>query len=730
MADINRVQYVGQDFDTVRQDILTYLQAKYPDEYNDYVASNLGMALIDQLAWSMQGLSWYLNRKTSDHYFPTASTPNSISKVARWLGYKPRGAEASRVSLTVSLSGGPYTFPVRIARFFQFKGPNRLVFEYRGVNPIVYAPGETTKTFDVYEGQTQFKTFVSNGDLNQKFNLLGVPVGKFVEDGSVSVTIDNANWIESPVIPFQASERFETNLLSTPPVLKFGDGVQGLIPPEDSVVNVSFAATSGFKGRILSGTIREPVQTLVANFENIPLLITQSAASFGGEDPEGLASIVTSAPLFQRTQDRAITKGDYDFLSNAYPNVAKADAMIIRGITGDLVLQGGSAGIRFALDSIDSLVDGISGYLNIDNLVAGVSGDIASASGFVSGVSVVAANVSGVVSVATASIQASQQGATANMGVVIPNLADIETNRLGVQFDVQQIAILTTGGFYAPQGLVAVSALNPYLSALNNSLGVMAVQIAQAQTSSLSVSGALASLSGQNANISGVLSSASGLVNLPVFQASAEAELSQAVTGCVAIAEAASDIRNLYAISGWTLSASGHLGDILTYLDETYADGCKANTVQVSVLSEDANRRYVAPSVALLSDLKAYLEQRKDAVHSLSIVSGTAFVLNADVVVECKISPNAVQDDVINAVKDALIKSDVEPYGLLVKRAYNKDLFNSEIYNRIRADVEERDLPEFNVLITGPISNLDARGNLICPDGFVIQSGTVSIRTI
>jgi hypothetical protein len=730
MADINRVQYIGQDFDTIRQEILTYLQSKYPDDYNDYVASNLGTALIDQLAWTMQGLSWYLNRKTSDHYFPTASTPNSISKVARWLGYKPGGAEAARVSLTVALQDGPYTFPVRIPRFFQFKGPNRLVFEYRGVNPIVYSPGETTKTFDVYEGSTQFKTFVSTGDLNQTFNLLGVPVDKYVEDGSVAVTIDNASWVESPVIPFSATESFETNLLSTPPVLVFGDGVQGLIPTADSVINVSFAVTSGFRGRILSGTIREPVQTLVANFENIPLTITQAAASFGGDDPESLSSIVSSAPLFQRSQDRAITKGDYDFLSNAYPNVAKADAMILRGITGDVVLQTFSSSIRMQLDTVDGFIDGLSGYTDVDALVAGVTGDLSSASGFVSGVSVVAAAVSGVVSFGTGSIASSQQAASANMGVVVPNLASLETGRQDILLNLDQMYFLTTGTPLSSSGYVAVSALQPYLAAVNNNLTVMAVQIAQSQTSAVSITGALASLSGQNANVSGVIGSVTGLVNLPVFQASTEAEISQAVTGCVAIAAAASDIRSLYAITGYTLGASGDLQSILDYLDETYADGCKANTVQVSVLAEDANRRYVSPSNFLLEDLKTYLSVRKDAVHSLSVVSGTAFVIDANVLVECKVSPNAVRDDVINAVEDAVMKSDVEPYGLLVKRVYNKSLFNSEIYNRIRAAVEERELPEFNVVIQGPAQFLDGRGNLICPDGFVIQAGTIVVRSI
>lgn len=731
MADINRVQYIGQDFDTIRQEVLTYLQSKYPDEYNDYVASNLGTALIEQLAWSLQGLSWYLNRKTSDHFFPTATTPKSISKVARWLGYKPRGAEAARVSITVTLAEGPYSFPVRINKLFQFKGPNRLVFEYRGVNPVVFSPGETTKTFDVYEGTTQFKTFVSTGDLNQTFNLLGVPAEKFIEDGSVAVTINNATWVESPVIPFSATESFETNLLSSPPILVFGDGVQGLIPPQDSVVNVSFAVTGGFRGRILSGTIREPVQTLVANFENIKITITQPAASFGGDDPESLASITSSAPLFQRTQDRAITKGDYDFLSNAFPNVAKADAMILRGISGDLVLQGSSQSIFMGLESIDSYVHGLSRYLDVDLLAASVSGDVASASGYASGISVVTASVSGVVSTGTGQVASSQAVASANMGVIVPNLVGISTERAAIKLNVDEMLFLTTGFGNQPYaGTVAISALNPLIAAINNSLVVLNTEVVQSQTSAVSVTGALAALSTQNENVSGVLSSASGLINLPVFQQSIYAELSQAVTGCVAIDAAATDIRSLYAVSGLTAGISGDVNDILVYLDETYADGCKANTVQVSVLSEDANRRYVDPSASLLLDLKTYLAARKDAVHSLSVISGTAFVINADVRIECKISPNAVRDDVITAVQDAVTKSDVEPYGLLVKRTYNKSLFNSEIYNRIRSAVSERELPEFNVIIVGPIANLDARGNLICPDGYVIQAGNVTVASI
>lgn len=340
VKELNKVQFLQQDFQTTVEGLKTFLRDNYRSEYNDYISASMGMALVDIIAYGQQNLAWYLNRRITDLYFPTAKSPNAIAKIARMLGYKALGATGSIATLIVQLEEGPYTFPVKIVAPFAFQGPNSLQFEYRGSVPIVFAPGETEKTIDVYEGQTVTESFISNGETNQVFELLRVPSGKYVGRDSIKVFIDGVEWTEESIIPFQAEKYFESNIVSYPPTITFGDGVQGLVPDAGASIEVSYVIVSGFAGRVVAGSIDDVVNSLVANFETIPLLITQPNASAGGDDPEDNRSITINAPKFQATQDRAVTKPDYDFLVSLFPNVAKADAMVIRGVAEDVTISG------------------------------------------------------------------------------------------------------------------------------------------------------------------------------------------------------------------------------------------------------------------------------------------------------------------------------------------------------------------------------------------------------
>lgn len=550
LADLNKVLYVDADFNTAVDNIQSFLDTEYPDEFNDYVNANIGQALIDIIAYAEQNLMWYLNRKVTDLYMSTAVTPNAVSKIARNLGYKPASATYSEVPITMTLKKGPYNFAVTINKGQQFRGPNGTTWEYRGDSPIVFAPGDTTKTFTVGEGTTVTSTFVSTGINNQVFSLRAVPTTKFVASAGFTVLVNGVEWDEYPIIPYQPISAYETNLLSTPPFVKFGDTVQGSVPPQGNNIQITFVITSGFKGRILGGGITEPIGNIVANSQAIPVTISQPGNSVGGDDPEDLRSIAVNAPAFQSTQDRAITKADYDFITNTFTNVAKGNTQVITSVSGDVVVQ-----------SLYELFRQQLSILKTSNCVLGPGGS---------------------------------------------------------------------------QGTV----------------------------------------------------------------------------------------------SGAADTVSGYLDTLYDHMDNTFSDGCSANLVQVTVLSKDANRKYISPLQATLDSLKAYLEDRKDVTHALSVVDGTAHVLNADLVIDIKVGNNAVEDDVVQAVSDALIKSDSTPYGLLVDREFNLPLYIWDIDGAIKAAVTTGQIVYANITIAGPTDFLDDKGNLVPPIGYVIQAGTLTINKL
>jgi hypothetical protein len=766
VSSLNKVNYVDQDFTTALTQVRNYLATNYPNEYNDYLASNLGTALLDIIAYAEQNLLWYLNRKVTDLYFPTAVTPKSISKLARLLGYKSRGATSAEASVTLNFPDAPYTFPVQINRGFQWQGPNNTVWEYRGNVTLVLQPGQTSiGNVVLSQGATTINNFVSDGTNNQFFELLSVPQGKFVDKNSVVVTIDGEEWTEQPVIPFSTENNFETNLLAFPPVVRFGDGVQGNIPPVGAGIQVTYVISDGFLGRITSQSIGDPVVGLVAQFQDIPVTVDQPLPSVGGEDPEDIRSITVNAPKFQRVQDRAITKDDYDYLSNGFDNVAKADAQIVRGVSGDFQTL-------FYLDSISSTVQSaVTGAFSltesyVDDLNLAVSGIVSSTlqcgESLIVDLLPITSAISGSVDQIETDTNDAIETAKTNSDVfyatVESKLYDVdETSLLLIDeittvFDVKNTSIESylTAISGAATGTSGASTIAANITLIRNKLTDMRSTLqATATTSQATIDGLTDETITAVDGIMTEITSLSGVIQAAVAndQTQIAIDLGQiidTVSGAASgfygtvsgylqtIDESVSGINLLYyqATSGLFQSVEADVQGLYAHLDEHLSDSCMANLVQVKVLGKDSNRKYVAPLQDTLDELKAYLEARKDIVHTISCVEGTADVINVNITIDVKVNENAVEDDVLQSVRDALEKSDVQPFGILVERAFNKPLYIWEIDGAIRDRVTEGHIDYLNIKIIGPAEYLDTAGNLISPSGSVLQAGTITVTAL
>ena len=920
VSDLNKVQYVSQDFQTLSLDNLQFLRKYFPEDYNDYVAASMGMSLVDINTYARQNLFWNLNRKVTDFYFPTAKSPTNISILGRTLGYKARGATAAIVPIQVTLPDAPYGFAVTIQKPFAFQGPSGLQFEYRGTVPIVFAPGESQKTFDVREGETRTDNFISDGENGQVFKILGLEDGQYIEDGSIKIIIDGVEWTEYDLLPFEQVEAFETNLIASPPTIKFGDGVQGIVPSENAPISVEYVVCSGFAGRIASNSIEEPVVPLTANFENITVEISQPSASAGGDDPEDSRSITVNAPLFQKTQDRAITKQDYDYLCNNYPNVAKADAQIIRDVSSDVIMNGVFSSIESYLSNlraadrylaprpqiskivfdknlieddiisidIDATTYGVifitDNLTTLQTLAGELQADPKIESAIVSecseGNSIVLTGVAnesftinnetviggGVATVTITeltpppnqeqqialdldmsegnvfsleydstliSVPYKSDTATAlnEMAAAIRDFAEApeasinETQSVPeqvqeivfnknffkgnlIKFYVKDLSITEPVDTlvqvnFSTDNLTTFNLIKTKLEALsfiesvvvdpgNNKLDVHTYPVEPQLISNeivayidavggtsysnvlinfpvrplsikIRIGDAIATADGvgniSGSGITGSINYATGSISLdisgmapapspgtPIYinylynspsrtieftsievtlntvtvdetartinvVTDSTADLSLAngvVTPASPAAITSTEVQSMIeedlgSVAGIANDIESQCSTLKEYLNANLSDGCRANTVQVSLLSKDAARKYIAPPQSLLDELKTYLEERKDAVHTISTVSGFDKVIEVDIRIEVEIGPNAIEDDVVNTINDALKKSDSQPYGLMIEREFNVSLYLSKLYDAVTANLEkDRDFTYLNAIIEGP----------------------------
>jgi hypothetical protein len=367
LNELTRIKFTGQDFETYENEAKDFLKTYYPNEFNDYVNNNLGVALLQTIAWPSQNLAFYINQRTSNLYLAESTNSTAISRLARMLNYDIQPAIPFKVEVTINLSDGPYSFPVKIERGFRFNGPQGLIYEYRQSNPVIFAPGETQKTFEVEEGFTTRNVFISTGLQNQVFTLAGIEEGSYIANESFEVYVGPELWTEQRRITFDANPIYEVNYFSNPPEIRFGDGVAGLVPPANEELQVNFVITKGIQGAIASNEITGAADPLVVQNTNITIAIISSTEATGGDDPEDFRKVKIQAPEFFQSQNRAITKRDYDAIINTFPGIAKGDAQIIRSIDQDIVLN----------NYLDSYVDAVSGCsLDIQNNVNTITQDL------------------------------------------------------------------------------------------------------------------------------------------------------------------------------------------------------------------------------------------------------------------------------------------------------------------------------------------------------------------
>lgn len=742
---INKTKYSGQDFLTYLDEIRNRIQTEYGSDFNDFALSGLGQMLIDYVAFALDNLSFYLDRRASEAYLDTALTRTAVSRLTRQIGYKMRGAVPSSVGLSVAVKN-PVAYSVTLPVGFQFNGPGDLVFEV--ASEVTFAPSEQgadkPKTVTCFEGETLTESFVSDGTPNQVFELRKVPTGKWVSSGSVKVRVDGTDYSEVQFLEFDQTDQFETDYVSDPPTVRFGDGVAGNIPPDGATIEVTYLATSGAAGQVNQGTITSEVSPLVVNFQTVPLVVSNPAGSSGGADPESVEEAKANAPRVFRTRLAAVTKQDYEALAQsfadpAFGRVAVAQAFSARSIDQDTVVKSELDTIQAASEdpkkTVDVEIPKITGSLdtidaNATDLttqlgsVGSKASDISTESGTVrtsarairskanensadlSAISSDASTVKSVIQTNSATIQtesqsgqatingitvgASDQLTTATRDALLQNFTNIDTARQNIDNttdDLDNIVARTT----------PLSSKNTeIISEVDNTIVPSLDNIDQA--------------------VSDIgTDTTSGLLK------AADADRASVATESVNIRTSASAIDAVVVSTSSTVAASRKT--IEDHVDLILNSDAEANMVTVPILALDAAGFYTAPTVGLIQSLQAYLDARKDVTHSVVVVSGENFLLPA--VIEARVG---ISTGVSQSVLEAAVNAAID--GLLKGRKFGQDLYVSDITDALTA------LPGVvfaNVTIKGHnlngstvTNNLDVSGNLLASDKEIVTKGSVT----
>ena len=326
----NRLQVTDLDFDTIKNNLKTFLKSQ--SEFSDYDFEGSGLSvLMDLLAYNTHYNAYYLNMVANESFLDTAVLRNSVVSHAKLLGYVPISVTASRAAVNLTVPTGNSTpDTLTLSKGFSFKSNiiDNSVFNFVLLEDVTV--NKTSQDFvfldlPVYEGQLVSYDYTYNQSSNPKGVFTIPDVNVDTKTLTVSVQASSANL--STEIYTQSTDILAATSESAVYFLQegqdgkfqiyFGNGVIGKALNDGCIVNLDYLVTSG---DVANKSTSFVVSTVIPGFANYT--VTLAGAAAGGAQRESADKIKLNSTLQYSTQNRLVTTKDYEsYVTKNYPAV-------------------------------------------------------------------------------------------------------------------------------------------------------------------------------------------------------------------------------------------------------------------------------------------------------------------------------------------------------------------------------------------------------------------------
>lgn len=335
------IDYAATDFLELRDKLIEYVKAVYPIDYNNFVESDLGMMLIELVAYMGAVMSMKADMLANENFLATVKNRNNLKKLLELIGVDMRGplAATANARLTLDTAGAPVNI-TQANRIVTITSPEDGA-------PLTYTVYKTVNgDIDIANADVDIDltSAESNGGADTVWENLALLEGALVvQTGSFTnpETVKKIALTESPIIEGSVQVHLaghkdtagawsEVNNLyaasgATDKVFQvvysddftadviFGDGIFGRAPHHNSTFTVSYRIGGGTRGNIKNSFINAILTTDQGNgtIENV-------SQATGGTDAETVEHAKRWAPLTFRRQDRLVTLEDYTVFANAF----------------------------------------------------------------------------------------------------------------------------------------------------------------------------------------------------------------------------------------------------------------------------------------------------------------------------------------------------------------------------------------------------------------------------
>lgn len=329
------------DFLSIRNNLKEYLRSQ--SEFQDFDFEGSGMAvLLDILAYNTHYMSYYLNMVGNEMFLDTAQIRSSVLSHAKMIGYIPTSSQGAtaKVNITVTPSNSEDAEKniLTLDRYTRLLATDIDGVNYPFVTLYSNTVGRSSNTFTfsniaIRQGEVfsvQYQMEPTN--TQRRFEIPSANV----DTKSISIVVQESSSNTYTTVYSLAEDITELTSNSTVYFLEenenlnytfyFGDDIIGKRPKNGNIITCTYLDNVGRASNNISKfTFVEPI----GNTYSDNVIVTTVTSSSGGVDKETVDQVRFRAPYYYTTQNRAVTKQDYEtIILKSFPNI---DAVSIWG---------------------------------------------------------------------------------------------------------------------------------------------------------------------------------------------------------------------------------------------------------------------------------------------------------------------------------------------------------------------------------------------------------------
>ena len=319
LFDFTEIKRLPIDFEEIMELLKHRIQTRLPNRWQDFLLSNTGVELLEAVAYEATLIFYQMNATLNEAFLPTAKTDESVYKLARQIGYSPYQAKQSYGQVDIYVDN-QHTKDIIIPAYTVFSASNGSKFYNK--QQYILSATQTSITVDVYSGVLNEDVLLSTGAVGSRYQLTNYPVNAIEY-----VKVNDKEYTGVDFIDQSGENYFYilTRNYEGVGFISFGDNTYGVNPDRNSTIRVKYVTGVSKEDNVGSGVINTIVNNIydANNVLVTDIHVVNMDITTGAIDKESNLSIKQNAPAVFRTQNRCVTKQDYEDLVMANFGISK-----------------------------------------------------------------------------------------------------------------------------------------------------------------------------------------------------------------------------------------------------------------------------------------------------------------------------------------------------------------------------------------------------------------------